>query len=531
MKVTPENMVRALAGRSRSGSTIEEVDSMRNHVSGKPRMSRFVLSGMACLFAWSAATAALGQEIFNNTELRALGLEEAWSTQMPLDHRSKGIAHLAQHVSAAEGQVIFDVSAGGQHWTFSERDLDIFRKPLGVEGARRAAEARKEELKREPLFVGLEATITEQVVPDITVITASNTGVLQSLDGLTGKHYWTTSVGHSIHPTSGVCANDKYVGAINGSRMYILNRKDGQLVFEQSLIHTPLGAPAMTPNAMYVPMVSSLMANFRLEDDEEENGRRRGYPTTYKAHGGNTLPPVVFRDSVAWVTDLGALYVANSYDRGVRFRVDAHKSTNVQPVFVPPNIVIFASVDGYLYFVDEGSGSVIRRFSTGKPIVGSLFAYGGNVYCLTQNGGMFCVDVDTGREMWYASGIIEIKGGAEGKIYCVDHLQRFTALDAGTGRRIAALKSQTLPKIHLNTATDRLFVTTRTGMIQCVQPIGKHFPVAFELLDRKPTAKKQKVGGKAATEDVDPFAEDSDDEKPKKEEEKSDEAGDADPFG
>lgn len=506
--------------------------SVRNHAPGVFTIGRRVLIGLACFFAWSAAGVSFGQTIFSNTELRPLGLEEAWSTQMPLDHRSKGIAHVVQYISSKDAQSIFDVAIGGQHWVFSERDLDIFRKPLGVEGARRAAQDQKAALEAEPLFKGLTATITEQFVPDITVVTASNTGVIQCLDGLTGKHHWATSVGHSIHPTSGVCANDRYVGAINGSRMYILNRENGQIVFEQSLIHTPIGPPAMTPNAIFVPMVSSLMANFNLDTDEDG---RRGHPSTLKAHGGNILPPVVFRDSVAWVTDVGALYVANSYDRGVRFRVDSKKPTHVQPVFVQPNIVIFGSTDGYLYIVDEGSGQLLRRFSTGAPVVDSLFAYGNNVHCITQNGGMFCIEVDTGREVWYTPGITQIKGGADGKIFCVDHLQRFTAVDAGTGRRVAAMKAQTLPQIHLNNATDRLFVTTRTGMIQCVQPIGKNFPVTYELLDRKPV-KKQKnpfkpAAGKPGAEDVDPFAEEgSGDEKPKKEEDMKEE-GDADPFG
>jgi hypothetical protein len=100
---------------------------------------------------------------------------------------------------------------------------------------------------------------------------------------------------------------------------------------------------------------------------------------------------------------------------------------------------------------------------------------------------------------------------------------------------VAAMKAQSLPGIHLNTATDRLFVTTRTGMIQCVQPIGKNFPIAFELLDRKPV-KKQKnpfkpAADKPGAEDVDPFAEEGPgDEKPKKEEDMK-EDGDADPFG
>src|SRR4051794_6163971 len=60
----------------------------------------------------------------------------------------------------------------------------------------------------------------------LTVLTSA--GVVQELDALTGKTFWTAPIGKENYPSLGPAGNEKYVAVLNGSTLYVLDRKDGK---------------------------------------------------------------------------------------------------------------------------------------------------------------------------------------------------------------------------------------------------------------------------------------------------------------
>src|ERR1044071_9750200 len=67
----------------------------------------------------------------------------------------------------------------------------------------------------------------------LTVLTSA--GVVQELDALTGSTYWTAPIGNENYPSLGPAGNEKYVAILNGSTLYVLDRKDGKPAIIRSI--------------------------------------------------------------------------------------------------------------------------------------------------------------------------------------------------------------------------------------------------------------------------------------------------------
>ena len=162
------------------------------------------------------------------------------------------------------------------------------------------------------------------------------------------------------------------------------------------------------------------------------------------------------------------MYVASLDGDITRYRVEAG-DTVVAPITSLPreNLLFMASVDGYAYCVQELTGEIIWRFSAGAPITSSAMPVGDGVYVISDDGGMFKVDLYTGSEEWWAPRVSRFLAATPNRVYCTDRIGRLLILDAKSGGRIATLATEQLDLFIPNYQTDRIYVGTKTGLIQC----------------------------------------------------------------
>ncbi len=160
-----------------------------------------------------------------------LGLKRAWFTQIDLDRSQARVIGLRQHVSEKRFLTVFEVVTpeGKEH--FDERMVDRFGDPLGLDGAEKAAKDRVADLKKE----NVNAELKTIIVPEITIYVQTDRATLHALDGATGKTKWVTTVGNRDHYSLPPGANDKYVAAINGSTVYVLDQATGNEVWSRQL--------------------------------------------------------------------------------------------------------------------------------------------------------------------------------------------------------------------------------------------------------------------------------------------------------
>jgi outer membrane protein assembly factor BamB len=316
----------------------------------------------------------------------------------------------------------------------------------------------------------------------------TNRGVVHAIDAETGRTRWSTAVGSPRHPSSAPGANDAYVAAINGSNLSVLDEKNGKVIWQRQVRGAPGAGPVVSQRYVFVPMVNGTIESYQLED-------HRRPPWVFQSHGRAVIQPIYTGANVAWPTDRGHLYVCEGNQNNIRYRLETNDSIVSRATQLPPNRLLVASTDGYVYCVHENSGAVQWRFSTGEPVVLSPIVFGDSVLVITDNDSMFRIAAEDGEEVWQVPRIRSFVAASGQRLYCVNSAGRLTAVDGTTGSRIGTLPTETLDMAYVNKETDRIFIGTRSGVIQCVREIGQRWPLihvglAEEEAPQKPVRKK-----------------------------------------
>jgi hypothetical protein len=437
---------------------------------------------------------------------RAAGLERAWFTQLGLDRGRGRLAGIFMHVSAIDSHIVFQLSQDGKKFVFSQRDRDAFGKEIGVEGAKQTAESKAEEIKKALQDAGkadAEAPAVESyVVPKITIYASSERGGVHAVDGETGRTLWTASIGNPMYATSIPAANEKFVGVCNGSTLYMMRSGDGSVVWTKSMVGAPGLGPALTDDYVFIPMVSGQVESLSLERPKLPAG-------LYKSFGRTVLPPVVSSNSVAWTTELGNLYVALAHAPGMRFRMKATDAINSSAAFLAPDKIFINSIDGSIYCVGESKGNILWRFNTGEPLSHTPIALGNTVYTISERGNLFAIDVESATERWVAGGIANYLAGNEKRLYCLDVRGNLAILDTASGTRVGTVPSVPADMPFLNPQTDRIYLVSSTGLLQCLHEVNLPWPVVHYEIEpfKKPTVAMPKAPEQKASEpaETDPF--------------------------
>src|SRR5437762_12403650 len=78
------------------------------------------------------------QGLLSSEGARRAGLTRMWFTHLEFDNSRGKMQGLTQHVSSAKAHTEFEVVFRGRSYLFSERELDAFGNPVGVDGAKKA---------------------------------------------------------------------------------------------------------------------------------------------------------------------------------------------------------------------------------------------------------------------------------------------------------------------------------------------------------------------------------------------------------
>ena len=416
--------------------------------------------------------------------VRRYGLERAWFTQVVLDPARARLTHVTHHVSSLRALTVHEISHDEGRLILSERALDSFGVMLGKEGSQKAADEAVAELQA----AGLNPKLTTRAIPEITLFVTTSRGLVQAIDGETGRARWTVPVGRQDYITTEIGVNEEYVAVINGSTLYVLDRDTGKLEWQRRAIGIPGAGPALSNEFVFTPTVGGALEALLLRD-------HRTMPSLYKFGGHALIQPTVSERSVAWTTDRGHLYVANANRPGVRYRLETKGEISCAPAFLSPNRLLVASIDGDLYCVHEMSGDVMWRFSTGQPIEQSPVVVGNAIYLNTNDGDLYRVSADAGIEQWWLPRIRRFVAASRKRVYCVGDAGRLMVFDAESGGRIGELPTEAFDVSLTNSLTDRVFIASSSGLIQCLHEIELEWPLVHAAGEDGPpqTAKEEGV--------------------------------------
>lgn len=459
---------------------------------------------LALSLPWMVAGQIMAQTsagLISQHEARQVGLQRMWFTQVEVDAGRGRVTHLSQHVSATQSVTIYQVTYDGGRFVVSARDVDRFGAILGPEKAQKTAQIKFDDLKNLNKNPKLE-TIT---VPQITLYAVTDSGVVQAIDSETGRSLWKTAIGNSYNPTEAAGASDEYVGVVNGSDLYLLKASNGEYIWKRRVAGAPGAGPAISPIAAFVPMVNGAMEVYPLDNIKMP-------AVVYRSQGRALFQPTFTGSSVAWPTDRGHLYVMGAVQNKISFRLEANDAIAAPATFMLPDKLLVTSVDGFVYCVQEISGVVMWRFSSGEPILESPVAYGNTVYAVTVDGSLFAIDAEYGQERWSVPKMSKVIGASKERLYCLSDTKRLIVLNQQNGARLGTLSTELLDLPYMNRETDRIVIATGRGLIQCMREIQQENPLIHSGLS-KPEDTSVKAPKKSSK---------STEEKP---------MGTADPFG
>jgi len=382
------------------------------------------------------------------------------------------------------------------------------------------------------------------VLHEGTLLITTNRAMLHAMDAETGQTLWVQQIGQPEHPTLVPSANRESVAVVNASQLYVLQRNTGKLLWKTQLAGVPVAGPALSHQRVYVPMLSGMVESYRLRGSEEptissekeENGEKGKKKPTAKelgqqeakrreatrvdvsvvcqSWGQATAAPIVVRqndeeDRVAWPTDRGILFVGGVTLTDPRtfpmlYRMSTSGGIVGQPSYLPPHpqiaadtgVIILSSRDGFVYAAREKDGSPMWRFPTGEPILQPAVALDTRIYASVQTGGLYCLDAQKGTQLWWTPQIKKVVAASKSRLYASDKLGQLQLLDLRNGARLATLATQDFPLQLTNTETDRIYLASAEGLIQClreidlVQPYRHNVATPVTPKDEKPAAKK-----------------------------------------
>ena len=494
-------------------------------------LRRHTLSILALLAAIVSPLPSYGQVstqgLLSSEGARRAGLTRMWYTHLEFDNSRGKMQGLTHHVSATQSHTEFEVTFRGRSYLFSERDLNAFGDPVGVDGAKAAAQKKIAALAgsaapapaagaepaanpppaNDPAAAPAEGApptpaadapkLLMHVIPEITIYATSERGMVHALDGETGKTKWASFVGDPRFPTSNCGASDDVVCVFNGSRVYVLKASDGTLNWEKPISGAPVEGPAVSEDYIFVPLLNGMVEAYWV------NFPKRA-ATTFRAMGHPTTQPVVLNHSVAWATDRGHVYVASVNDAKVKYRVETKDNVVSTPGFLAPDKIFATSQDGYVYCVREVRGGINWRFSTGESITHGPIGVRDTVYAIADSGTMYAIDADSGTEKWTTSGIRGFIAASTDRLYCTDITASLVVIDARSGSRVASISAPELEVRMVNTETDRIVVGTPSGLLQCFREIDRKWPEIRLMQDpahprkkAEKAAEKKEEGGKA----------------------------------
>lgn len=321
----------------------------------------------------------------------------------------------------------------------------------------------------------------------LTVLTSA--GVVEEFNALTGEALWIAPVGNENYPSLGPACSDKHIALVNGSTLYVLDRKDGRPVSIRRVGGAPGAAPAISEKYVFVPLTSGRIEGYSLEN------LKKLTPWYYQSNGRTMVAPLATPQSVVWTTDTGVLYVGSSETPVMRFMLETGAEIVAPPAYRKPSVYV-ASTAGEVFAMEEMTGLREWKFATGFPVTRAPAAVGERVFVTSEEPALHCIDAKSGGAIWQVPHMSQFASASKQRVYGVDDLGAFVALDGAKGAMVGKIGADHAIQSMVNDQTDRIYLITRSGVIECLRETDAKEPLYHNPQEAE--GEKPEAGAKPA---------------------------------
>lgn len=355
-----------------------------------------------------------------------------------------------------------------------------------------------------PWFTQVQMDVRKDRVETVTfdgefLTVQTKRGIIQTIDGETGATVWVKNVGSPNLFTSSAGVGPNHTAVLNGSHLFIFDRKTGKHIWNRQLAGGVIGGPGVGKDNVFVPKVDGVLEVYSLDEPkpwkEVRSLANTQFPIwKYNSHGKTMVPPTVFNGMIGWANDRADFYVARLRPMEILFRIETFDNIVVPPVHINSFLYI-VSIDGYLYKVHTSTGNIHWRFSTGSPLIHRPIAVDGFIYLSTPDGGLYRVLADEevaekyglldaqqnkkskpaqqqplkeGKEVWFNPHISQVLSVTRDRIFGLDNKGNIQIVDTQSGKSLGSVSTEGISLPITNHLTDRIYLATSDGLIQCL---------------------------------------------------------------
>jgi len=238
-------------------------------------------------------------------------------------------------------------------------------------------------------FIG--AVVGSPVVVEDALYVGSSDGKVYALDAVYGDKRWEFDTGGKIWTSPAVEDGVVYISNYEG-RLYALSGQDGSLLWEIELPAAIASSPVVSGDTVFFGTFDHYLYAIDSDDGKEK----------WRFEGGNWFwaTPVV-KDNVVYAGCLDhSIYALEASTGRELWRFVADSPIVSTPVLLD-SLLVAISDSGEMYVLRADSGVSERTVSIGYSVMAPLYAEEGMVYVHARDGGVYCIDVQTGVIAWF----------------------------------------------------------------------------------------------------------------------------------
>jgi hypothetical protein len=170
-------------------------------------------------------------------------------------------------------------------------------------------------------------------------------------------------------------------------------------------------------------------------------------------------------------------------------------------------LIYAIALSGELFAVNEINGTLAWRYMTGYPTSRAPAAVAERLFVSSEEPMLHCVDATTGLPQWQTLGISQFAAVTKSHVYGVDRYGTVHILNVADGAPVGRIPTGGVLTALVNDQTDRLFLISESGLVQCLYEIGADQPTFYAKPPAATVTAPKPEGGEAYRGDGEPATE------------------------
>ena len=370
-------------------------------------------------------------------------------------------------------------------------------------------------------------TVKNVMIDEEGVIVQASSGMITAFDSETGQKLWSNLIGRYDQAGFKPVANGDLILVINGLSMYAINRRTGDIKWQIGLPQYPSTGPAMDDNQIYVGTLDGSVYAFDIRKIAElyNDGKLPQWSESarawrYKTGKEITSTPISTGRVVNFASLDGSLYSVTARSRRIQWQFETDAPVSA-PVTTNGRSLFLASQDFNFYCLGAENGQVRWSFVSGLPIKKAPYAINNHVFISPERGGLFCIEIGEetrkiiqtspiqdpdnpfladdpvpsnvkpklgGKEVWPrpVPNVKEFIAATPKTVFASDEQNNILIIDRMKGEIRGKLPFRRFSVHPANNLTDRLFLSTESGLVIAIREVGREYPIYHLNPDRKP---------------------------------------------